>query len=256
MQALTIEVEGAALETVHVPSLPGAPTLVFLHEALGSLALWRDYPARLAAATGLGWAAYSRQGHGRSAAPQTPRDTAYLDREAIDVLPVVIERLGIERPILYGHSDGATIALIHAAGADRPPTAVIVEAPHCFVEQASLDGIRATMARAANTDLLARLGKYHDGAGALFAAWHSIWLSPEFRDWNIVHRLPAIVAPILAIQGREDAYGSLAHIDAIAAASGGPVETLILDGIGHSPHDEAPDAVIAAASRFIKALEP
>src|SRR5579859_376990 len=193
----SVEVGGVSLETIHVPSPAGAPTLVFLHEALGSVALWRDFPAALAAATGLGWLAYSRQGHGRSAPLAGPRDTIYLDREAIDVLPAVLRRFGIARPILYGHSDGATIALIHAAG--EKVEAVIAEAPHVVVEEAGLAGIRAAVARA--DDLVPRLGKYHDRPGAIFEAWHSIWLAPEFRDWSITHRLPAIIAPLLMIQG-------------------------------------------------------
>ncbi|MEI9985361.1 MAG: alpha/beta hydrolase [Aliidongia sp.] len=253
MRQLTIDVDGAALEAVHVPSPPGAPTLVFLHEALGSVALWRDFPQALAAATGLGWLAYSRRGHGRSSPLAGLRDTVYLDREAIDVLPAVLERLGITRPILYGHSDGATIALIHAAGAGEPVEGLIVEAPHSFVEEEALAGIRATVARAESGDLLQRLGKYHDQPGPIFEAWHSIWLSPEFRDWRITHRLPAIVAPMLAIQGRDDAYGSLRQID-ILAESGGRVDRLILDGTGHVPHDEARDAVIEAARAFIAPL--
>jgi pimeloyl-ACP methyl ester carboxylesterase len=254
MRQLMIEVEGASLEAVHVPSPPGAPTLVFLHEALGSVALWRDFPQALADATGLGWAAYSRQGHGRSSPLVLPRDTIYLDREAIDVLPTVLHRLGIARPILYGHSDGATIALIHAAGAGEPVEGVIAEAPHSIVEDEALAGIRATLARSQTTDLLQRLGKYHEQAEPIFEAWHSVWLSPEFRDWSIVHRLPAIVAPILAIQGRDDAYGTLRQVDLLGAESGGQVETLVLDGVGHAPHDEAPDAVIAAVRSFVASL--
>lgn len=253
MRQLTIEADGAALDAVHVPSPPGAPTLVFLHEALGSVALWRDFPATLAAATGLGWAAYSRRGHGRSSPLAGPRDTIYLDREAIDVLPAVLEQLGITRPILYGHSDGATIALIYAAGAGEPVEGLIVEAPHSFVEEAALAGIRATLARAETGDLLQRLGKYHDHPAPIFEAWHSVWLSPEFREWRITHRLPAIVAPMLAIQGREDAYGTLRQIE-VLSESGCQVEQLILDGIGHVPHDEMPDAVIAAVRDFIATL--
>jgi len=256
MRQLMVEVDGASLEAIHVPSPPGAPTLVFLHEALGSVALWRDFPQALAAATGLGWMAYSRQGHGRSSPFTVPRDTIYLDREAIDVLPAVLGRLGITRPILYGHSDGATIALIHAAGADEPVAGLIVEAPHVCVEEAALQGIRATLERAGTSDLLQRLGKYHDQARPIFEAWHSIWLSPEFRDWTIEHRLPAIVAPMLAIQGRADAYATLQQIDTIAATSAGPVETRILDDIGHVPHDEARVAVLDAASAFIATLQP
>ncbi len=253
MRQLTLEVDGAAIEAVHVPSPPGAPTLVFLHEALGSVALWRDFPAQLAAATGLGWAAYSRRGHGLSSPLAAPRDTVYLDREAIDVLPPVLEQLGITRPILYGHSDGATIALIYAAGAGEPVEGLIVEAAHSFVEEEALAGIRATLARAETGDLLQRLGKYHDDPKPIFESWHSIWLSPEFRSWQITHRLPAILAPMLAIQGRDDAYGTLRQIEALAQ-SGGRVDQLILDGIGHVPHDESRDAVIAAAREFIATL--
>ena len=253
MRQLTIEVDGAALEAVHVPSPPGAPTLVFLHEALGSVALWRDFPAALAAATGLGWAAYSRRGHGRSSPLKTARDTIYLDREAIDVLPAVLEQLGITRPILYGHSDGATIALIYAAGAGEPVEGLIVEAPHSFVEDEALAGIRATLERAQTGDLLQRLGKYHDDPAPIFEAWHSIWLSPDFREWRITHRLAAIVAPILAIQGRDDAYGTLRQIEMLGEA-GIQTEQLILAGVGHVPHDEARDAVIAAVRDFIARL--
>lgn len=254
MRHLTVEAAGAALEAVHVPSPPGAPTLVFLHEALGALGLWRGFPEALAEATGLGWMAYSRRGHGRSAPLAGPRDTIYLDREALEVLPEVLDALGIRRPILYGHSDGATIALIHAAGAAEPAEALIVEAPHSFVEDVALAGIRATMERARNGDLLQRLGKYHDRPEAIFEAWHAIWLSPEFRDWTIEHRLPAILPPMLAIHGSADNYGTLRQIETLAAGSAGRVETLLLDGIGHHPHDEARPAVIEAARRFIAAL--
>jgi pimeloyl-ACP methyl ester carboxylesterase len=252
MRAATLDVDGAALETVHEPAAPGRKTIVFLHEALGSVALWRDFPASLAEACGgLGWMAYSRQGHGRSSPLSGPRDAAYLDHEALDVLPRLLARLAIAEPILFGHSDGATIALIHAAGAGTPVAAVVVEAPHVFVEEISLAGIRAAEARARDGDLLERLAKFHDRPIALFEAWASIWQSPAFRDWTIIHRLPAIVAPILALQGSKDNYGSLAHLDAIATAAGGPVERLVLPEIGHIPHDSARNDVIAAVSSFL-----
>jgi pimeloyl-ACP methyl ester carboxylesterase len=252
MRAATLEVGGAALETVHEPAAAGRKTIVFLHEALGSVALWRDFPAVLAEACGgLGWMAYSRQGHGRSSPLSGPRDTAYLDHEALDVLPQLLRRLGIVEPILFGHSDGATIALIHAAGAGSPVAAVVAEAPHVFVEEVSLAGIRAAEVRARDGDLLGRLAKFHDRPAMLFEAWASIWQSPAFRDWSITHRLPAIIAPILAIQGSKDNYGSLAHLDAIGTAASGPVERLVLPEIGHIPHDSARNDVIAAVSSFL-----
>src|SRR5580658_50197 len=252
MRRLTIEVEGASLDVVHEPSPPGLPTLVFLHEALGSVALWRDFPRRLADACGLGWMAYSRQGHGSSSPLEAPRDTIYLDREALDVLPAILDRLGIDRPLLFGHGDGATIALIHAAGAGELVEGLILEAPRVSVEEAMLAAISATRERARTGDLLQELGRYHDRPLPLFEAWHSIWLSPEFRCWTIAHRLPALVAPILAIGGRDDADGSLRQIDTIAEVTGGRFEKLILNGAGPVPHDEAPAEVIGASCAFIR----
>jgi pimeloyl-ACP methyl ester carboxylesterase len=242
-----IEIDGAALEAVHVPSPPGAPTLVFLHDALSSVASWRDFPRRMAAALGLGWLAYSRQGHGSSSPLDRPRDTIYLDREAIDVLPALLDRLGITRPILFGHGDGAAIALIHAAGAEQPIEAAIIESPLIFIEEKTIGGIRAT-GRPPHLDAC------HDRPEDVLDAWHSIWLSPEFRDWSIAHRLPAIIAPLLAIQGDGDLYGSRRQIEALSTGSGGHVETLTLEGVGAAPHDETPSAVIEAARTFIAAL--
>jgi pimeloyl-ACP methyl ester carboxylesterase len=245
-----IEVGGISLEAIHVPAAAGAPTLVFLHEGLGSVAMWRDFPRSLASAAGLGWLAYSRQGHGRSDPLFGPRSPEYLDYEALEVLPEVLDRCAIARPILYGHSDGATIALIHAAEAAKPVEAVVVEAPHVCVEAVTLAGIRVAGERARNTGLLRQLGRYHEHAAPMFEAWHSVWLSSAFRDWTITHRLPAITAPILALQGGDDPYGSVAQITTIAAAASGPVATLILDGIGHNPHDEFRAQVIDAVLRF------
>lgn len=247
MSPLMIDIEGATLEAIHVAAPPGAPTLVFLHGALGSVAAWRDFPPTMAAALGVGWMAYSRRGHGRSSPLDPPRDTIYLDREAIDVLPLVLERLGIVRPILFGHGDGSAIALIHAAGAGEPVEAVIVESPLVFIEEKMPAGILA-IGRPAH------LGELHDRPDAVFDAWHSIWLSPEFRDWSIAHRLPAIIAPVLAIQGKDNPYASVRQIEVISAASGGRVETLVLEGVGSAPHDEAPVCVIEAARTFIASL--
>jgi pimeloyl-ACP methyl ester carboxylesterase len=249
-----IEVLGTSLEIVHVPSPPTEPTLVFLHEALGSVALWRDFPEQLAAATGLGWMAYSRRGHGSSAPLDGPRGIDYLDFEAIDVLPAVLEALGISRPLLFGHSDGATLALIYAASTPDPIEGLILEAPHVFVEDVTLAGIRETMERAEATDLKQRLGRYHDHVDQIFEAWHSVWLDPGYRNWNIGHRLPANVAPILQIQGSDDRYGTLRQLEAIASGSGGSVETVVFEGVGHIPHVEAPARVIEVTQAFIAKL--
>ncbi|HVJ52151.1 MAG TPA: alpha/beta hydrolase [Aliidongia sp.] len=247
-------VRGVPLEYRHVPSPPGAPTLVFLHEALGSLEQWRDFPERLAAATGLGWMAYSRQGHGRSGPFGRPRDFDYLDHEAMDMLPAMLRAAGIERPILFGHSDGATIALIYAASSSDPLAGLVIEAPHVMVEEATGLGVRAAVERARDGELVQRLGKYHDRPEILFEAWHKIWLDPGFEHWTIEHRLPAIVTPILQIQGTLDQYATLSHLESIAQLSGGPVDTLVLDDIGHVPHQEAPDRVIEESAAFVRKL--
>jgi pimeloyl-ACP methyl ester carboxylesterase len=254
MSPQTIDILGLPLEMSHVPSPPGAPTLVFLHEALGSLAQWRDFPQRLAEATGLGWMAYSRQGHGKSAPFGRKRDFDYLDHEAIDVLPAVLRATGIKRPILFGHSDGATIALIHAASTCEPIEGMIIEAPHILVEDVTAESVRATVERARTGDLLDRLGKYHARAEPLFDAWQSIWLDPGFACWTIEHRLPAIVAPILQFQGGRDPYGTIRHVETIAERCCGPVETVIFEGGGHIPHLEAPDRIIEASRAFIAEL--
>jgi pimeloyl-ACP methyl ester carboxylesterase len=254
MSGQTIEILGLPLEFRHVPPPPGAPTLVFLHEALGSLAQWRDFPERLAAATGLGWMAYSRQGHGHSAPFGRPRDFDYLDHEAIDVLPALLRATGITRPILFGHSDGATIALIHAASTSEPLAGLILEAPHIMVEDVSVAGVADTVERARTGDMIERMGKYHARPAPLFEAWRSIWLDPGFRGWSIEHRLSAIVTPILQFQGADDPYGTERHVAAIAEHACAPVETVMLDRVGHTPHLEAPEQVIAASKSFIAAL--
>jgi pimeloyl-ACP methyl ester carboxylesterase len=237
---------------IETKELPGAePALVFLHEGLGSVGLWRDFPDRLAAATGRRALIYSRAGHGGSYVPDAPRTPRFMHDEALDVLPGLLERHGIERPILVGHSDGGSIALIHASR--HPVTALVVLAPHVFVEDLSVASIAEARDTFASTDLRERMARHHRDAEATFRLWNDIWLAPEFRDWNIEDVLPGIAAPVLAIQGEHDQYGTMAQIDAIEAGVGGPFERAVLDA-RHAPHLEAPEATLRAATDFIRSL--
>jgi pimeloyl-ACP methyl ester carboxylesterase len=232
--------------------LPGAePALVFLHEGLGSIALWRDFPARLAEATGRRALLYSRAGHGGSPVPDEPRTPRFMHEEALDVLPRLLEAHAIERPILVGHSDGGSIALIHAAR--HPVSGLVVLAPHVFVEDLSVASIEEARETFASTDLSARMARYHRDPQATFRLWNDIWLAPEFRDWNIEDVLGDIRVPVLAIQGEHDQYGTIAQIDAIEAGVAGPFTRVLVDA-RHSPHLEAPEPTLAAAADFIGSL--
>ncbi|MFN7643995.1 MAG: alpha/beta fold hydrolase [Burkholderiales bacterium] len=234
---------------------PAAPLVVFLHEGLGSVALWKDTPARLCAAGGWRGLVYSRPGYGHS----TPRaaherwGTDFMHRQALEVLPAVLAACGIdaarEPPWLFGHSDGGTIALIHAASLPERVAGAIVLAPHVFVEDCSIDSIvRAREAYAGG--LRERLARFHDDVDSAFFGWADAWLAPAFRDWSIVPLLGAIRCPVLAIQGHGDEYGTMAQIDAIERAVPG-ARSLRLKGCGHSPHRDRPDAVLEAARAFV-----
>jgi pimeloyl-ACP methyl ester carboxylesterase len=247
-------VDGRALELRRIPGLAERPWLVFLHEGLGSAAQWRDFPDRIAAAARCPALIYSRHGHGQSEPLAGPRGPDYMHHEALVVLPALLGRLGIERPLLVGHSDGASIALIHAGGAGRAVAGLVLMAPHVFVEPISIQGIAAAGEVFRATDLAQRLGRYHRDPVATFRGWNDIWLSPAFRDWNIERFLPAIAAPALLIQGREDEYGSLAQLDAIERGLGGPVERLVLADCRHAPQRDQPAATEAAILRFLQRL--
>jgi pimeloyl-ACP methyl ester carboxylesterase len=233
------------------------PTLVLLHEGLGSVAMWRDFPSRLAAATGCRTLVYSRCGYGQSDLPEAPFGADYMHREGRDTLPEVLAALDIEHPVLVGHSDGASIALLHA-GAGNRVAGLVVLAPHCFVEDLSIYGITAARLAFETTDLPAKLGKYHRDVNRSFGLWNEIWLHPDFRAWNIEDCLPGIACPILAIQGEDDEYGTMAQIEAIASgATGSPgVELLKLADCRHSAHKDQTVAVIEAINRFAERLDP
>jgi len=231
-----------------------APLIVFLHEGLGSVAMWRDFPQQLCMAVGARGLVYSRPGYGRS----TPRaadetwDTDFMHRQAYEVLPALLDALGVqERVWLLGHSDGGSIALLHAGHCPQRVAGVVVLAPHIFVEDISIAAIERARLEYANGDLRARLAKYHDDPDSPFGGWNRIWLYPRFRPWNITDEVRTIRCPIVAIQGLDDAYGTLAQIRGIAECV--PDTTLLeLPQCGHSPHKDQPQAVIAAMRAFIQ----
>ena len=226
------------------------PTLVMLHEGLGSIAMWRDFPQRLAHATVSRVVVYSRYGYGNSTRLEEPRNVRYMHDEALIALPELLDKLDIARPILIGHSDGASIALIHAGGAERPLMGVVAMAPHVIVEDISIASIAAARDAYAMTDLRERLARYHADVDGAFRGWNDIWLHDDFRAWNIEEYLPRIECPVLAIQGEDDEYGTMQQLAKIAAAIR-DVELVKLDDCRHSPHRDQPDAVQDAIVRFV-----
>jgi pimeloyl-ACP methyl ester carboxylesterase len=233
-----------------------SPLVVFLHEGLGSVAMWKDYPRRLCDAGGYRGLVFSREGYGRS----TPRarserwDIDFMHRQAQALLPALLERLGIAateaRPWLLGHSDGASIALIHAATFPSRIAGVIAVAPHVFVEDLSLRSIAQARDAYRLTDIKGKLARYHEDVDSAFFGWNDIWLDPRFRTWSIESMLPAIACPILAVQGTRDEYGTLAQVEGIRARAP-HAEVVVLDDCGHSPHRDRPDALTAAVIDFI-----
>lgn len=238
------------------PAPDEAPTLVLLHEGLGCVSLWRGFPEALVAATGFGVFAYSRAGYGYSDPADLPRPMDYMTREATHVLPDVLNAAGIRRAVLLGHSDGASIAAIHAGSvSDMRVRALILMAPHFFTEESGLSEIETAKRAYEHGDLKRRMAKYHRDPEQAFRGWNDAWLNPEFRAWNVADVLDYIRVPVLAIQGRDDPYGSLAQIDEVENRCGAPVETLILDECGHAPFLEKPEPVLAEVSRFCLRLE-
>lgn len=248
-----IDVGGTRLECVRLPSAhprEGAPAIVFLHEGLGSVAMWRDFPQRVADATGCEAVVYSRAGYGRSDPARLPRGVRYMHDEGLEVLPALLAALGLERPILFGHSDGGSIALICAGGTDTPLSGLVLMAPHVMVEDISVASIAQAKLAWQSTDLPLRLGKHHADVEAAFRGWNDIWLHPDFRAWNIEGYLPGIACPVLAIQGEDDEYGTMAQIDRIAAQAR-DVDLVKLADCRHSPHKDQPDAVIEVVGAFV-----
>lgn len=227
------------------------PTLIFLHEGLGSIRQWRDFPARVAKATGCRALVYDRYGYGNSDVLSESRvGVDFMHQEALKFLPEILANLKIDNPILVGHSDGASIALIHA-GAGHPVRGVAAMAPHVFIEDICVSSIAKAARQFETTDLPQRLGKHHRDARKTFYLWADAWLDPAFLDWNIEQYLPGIRCPVLAIQGEADEYGTMAQLDAIARQVSGPCELLKLPDCGHSPHKDQPEKVLNSLSEFI-----
>jgi len=228
---------------------PSAPTLVFLHEGLGCVAMWRDVPARVASLTGCRALVYSRWGYGGSDPVTLPRPLTYMHDEA-RALPELLTALDVQTAVLVGHSDGASIALIHASTA--APLGLALLAPHVFCEDVSVQAIERARVAFEEGDLRERLRRYHganvDGA---FRGWNGAWLDPGFRHWDLTAMLPGVKAPVLVIQGADDPYGTLAQVDGIEHGVSGPFERLVLAGCGHDPARDAPEATASAIAKLV-----
>jgi pimeloyl-ACP methyl ester carboxylesterase len=230
----------------------GEPTLVFLHEGLGCIDTWRNFPRQLCEATGLGALIYDRYGFGGSDPLLEPRSAGYLEQEAHQSLPELLEACGITTPLLIGHSDGGTIALLYAARFPERPRGVITEAAHVFVEEVTLSGIRQAEAAYQAGGLRDKLMRHHgQRTDAMFHGWSDIWLAPEFRDWSVESELARIRCPVLAIQGEDDEYGSAAQVQAIASRVSGPAAVALIPGCGHIPHHQARERVLREMTEFI-----
>jgi len=240
----------------HGPAPDKAPTIIFLHEGLGCVAMWKDFPARVAEATGFGALVYSRAGYGNSDPIELPRPVSFMHDDALVVLPEIIDALAIEQPVLFGHSDGASIALIYAGSINAGRVkALILEAPHVFVEDLGIQSITDAKQNFESGTLRSALERYHGhNVDCAFRGWNDVWLDPDFRSWNIESFLSGIKVPTLVIQGENDQYGTKRQFEAIQNGNSGAVETLLLADCGHSPHRDHPDEVLYAVTEFLNRL--
>jgi pimeloyl-ACP methyl ester carboxylesterase len=250
-------VAGKKIEAVwHGPAPDRAPTLVLLHEGLGCVAMWRDFPEKLAQRTGCGVLVYSRPGYGKSDPVPLPRPLTYMHDEAFEVLPAVLDQAKIQKCILVGHSDGASIAAIYAGGRqDFRVRGLVLMAPHFFCEDISVRSIADAKEAYEKTDLRERLARYHgDNVDVAFWGWNRAWLDPDFRNWDITEFLPTVRVPMLVIQGRDDQYGTAAQIETAQNETFCPVEVLYLDRCRHAPQFDQPDATLEAIAEFAQRL--
>jgi pimeloyl-ACP methyl ester carboxylesterase len=256
----TLEIEFAAIgwngnrariEYERIPGPADGPLIVFLHEGLGSRSMWRGFPRDLCAAAGCRGLVFSRLGYGRSS-PEGARGIDYLHRQSYEALPAFLKAAGAggERPWLFGHSDGGTIALLYAARFPQSVAGVVVVAPHILVEDATMRGLEKARLAWLETDQRAKLARHHDDPDTVFHSWNEVWMLPRFRDWNIERELEAIRCPVLAVQGLDDEYATLEQIRGIARRA--PQTRLLeLEGSGHSPHRDQPEKLMAAVADFI-----
>jgi pimeloyl-ACP methyl ester carboxylesterase len=247
-------VDGKHLEARRIPPrVSSRPPIVMLHEGLGSVSHWRDFPDRVAAETGSEVFVYSRYGHGRSGVLEEPREISYMHYEAEVVLPALLEQAGLRRPVLLGQSDGASIAILYAAKFPDSAAALILEAPHVFVEDLTVEGIARAKAAYETTDLPRKLARYHDDADRTFWGWNKIWLDSRFRLWNIESCLGSIRCPVLVIQGEDDEYGTPEQIRAIQARIPG-AQVALFARCQHAPHRDQTELTLGRIAGFMRSL--
>ena len=253
-----LAINSAQLEYRLIGPLPSdAPCIVLLHEGLGSVGLWGDFPDKLQQATGAAVFAYSRAGYGASSPVSLPRPLDYMQREACEVLPELLDRIGLQRGLLVGHSDGASIAAIYAGShADHRLDGIVLIAPHVVVEDVSVSSIAAIKSAYETTELRAKLGRWHKDVDNAFYGWNGAWLDPAFRAWDITDALAYIRVPVAVIQGIDDQYGTIRQVVIIQEECYCPVEVTMLPKTGHSPHREAPDATLRVIADFAAATLP
>jgi|SRR6185503_3887245 len=251
-----LEAAGHSLNTERIEGEAGKPVLVFLHEGLGSIRQWREFPAKVCAATGCAGLVYDRYGYGQSDVLAEPRRTVrFMHDEGLVSLPEILSTLQIRNPLLVGHSDGASIALIHA-GAGHAVCGVVAMAPHVFIEPICLQSIAKAKVTFETTDLPERLGRYHRDARKTFYGWADVWLDPEFKGWDIRSDfLPNVRCPALAIQGHDDEYGTMEQLEEIKRRVGGPCELVKLEHCGHAPFRDQPEKVLKRVAGFIQQLQ-
>lgn len=250
-----VDIAGVALETRLIPGDPAKPWLVFLHEGLGSVSLWRDFPDQVARRVGGRGLIYSRQGYGQSdplPGADKRRPASFMHDEALKVLPALLAHYDIEQPVLIGHSDGASIALIHAAAAGNMVTALVLMAPHVMVEPVSLSSIAQIKELYAKGTLRDRLARHHAHVDDAFLGWADTWLDPGFETWSLEPEVARLRCPTLLIQGEDDEYGTLKQLDMIEALTPGKVERLVLPACGHSPQRDKPAEVLDAIAAFLR----
>ena len=251
-----LSIGGASLEYKWLaPSSADAPTIVMLHEGLGSAALWGDFPEHLQAATGANIFVYSRAGYGASTSVPLPRPLDYMSIEALEVLPVLLDRIGFRRGLLLGHSDGASIAAIYAGGkADHRVRGVVMIAPHFVVEDMGVAAIAEAKKAYETGGLRAKLARWHRDVDNAFYGWNGAWLDPEFRRWDISDHLAYIRVPVAIVQGSEDQYGTIRQIEIAKEECYCPVDVTMIPGAGHSPHREAPRLTLDSIAEFAKRI--
>jgi pimeloyl-ACP methyl ester carboxylesterase len=247
-------VEGKRLEARRIPArVSTRPPIVMLHEGLGSVSHWRDFPDRVAAETGSEIFVYSRYGHGRSSPLEEPREVFYMHHEAEVVVPLLLEQADVSRPVLLGHSDGASIAILYAARFPNSAAALILEAPHVFVEDLTVESIAQARTAYQTNDLPERLARYHQDADRTFWGWNDIWLNPEFRSWNIESCLESIRCPVLVIQGEDDEYGTPRQLAAIQTKIPA-AQVALFPQCKHAPHRDRPELTLRRIVAFLESL--